>query len=209
MDSVLEVSKIIIILFTAVVFHEFAHGWAANKLGDPTARLAGRLTLNPIKHIDLIGTIVLPGILITLRILGYPVFIFGWAKPVPVNFLRLNHPKRDMMLVALAGPLVNIIIAFIFSRLIAHNVLSSHFYLYYMAIFLNLLLAVFNMIPIPPLDGSRVVMGLLPNNLSREYSKIEPFGLLIVVGLLYLGVFAQFVLPVVNIIGHWMGVNFP
>lgn len=166
----------IFVLATAVILHEYAHGWAALKLGDPTAKLLGRLTLNPFKHIDPIGTILIP--IITKLTLGFP---FGWAKPVPVNFSQLHNPKRDMILVAAAGPAVNIVLAVIASLLfpLAPKIFS-------LAVVVNLMLAVFNMIPIPPLDGSRIVAGLLPTSLARKYLYLEPFGFIIVIVLLQL-----------------------
>jgi Zn-dependent protease len=161
----------IFVLATAIILHEYAHGWAALKLGDPTAKLLGRLTLNPIKHIDPIGTLVVP--VVTTFTLGFP---FGWAKPVPVNFANLRNPKRDMILVAAAGPAINIIIA-----LIASFFLPFGPQIFSMAVQVNLMLAIFNMIPIPPLDGSRVVAGLLPTRLARKYLYLEPFGFIILI----------------------------
>ncbi len=199
---------LICILIFSVICHEYAHGWAAYHLGDPTAKLAGRLTLNPIKHIDPIGTILLPGILILLRLMGQSVFVIGWAKPVPVNFAGLNNPRRDMILVALAGPAVNLSFAFVFSRLLLLNVPINIFNLLILTIFINSLLAFFNLIPIPPLDGSRVLMGLLPRNLAIVYSRLERFGLPIVFILLYLGMFGKIVWPVMALWGKFLGVDF-
>jgi len=180
----------------AIIFHECAHGWVAYKCGDPTAKQAGRLTLNPIKHIDPIGTILIPGILIFLSIMGANRIIFGWAKPVPVNFAKLRQPKRDMMLVGMAGPAINIIIAFIIAQMIRLGMFQQYHDALGNIVFINLLLAIFNMIPIPPLDGSRLVMGLLPNSMAIHYVKLERFGILIVFGLLYLGLFEKLVLPI-------------
>ena len=173
----LEILETIFILGTAVILHECAHGFAALKLGDPTAKLMGRLTLNPFKHIDPLGTILVP--IITKLTLG---FSFGWAKPIPVNFANLRHPKRDMMFVALAGPAVNILLALIASVLFAWGpkIFGS-------AVMINLMLAVFNMVPIPPLDGSRVAAGLLPMSLARKYLYLEPFGFIILIALLQAG----------------------
>jgi Zn-dependent protease len=179
----------LVLFFFAVIVHECAHGVVAEKCGDPTARMLGRITLNPIKHIDPIGTIILP---ILLKLFGGP--IFGWAKPVPVNFYNLRHPRKDMILVAIAGPISNIILASIAVMIIATisrlNVIAhvpfSDVIISLAAIFilLNIILATFNMIPIPPLDGSRVVSGLLPYNLAVQYSRIEPFGFIILLVLL-------------------------
>jgi Zn-dependent protease len=175
--EILQTLEIIFVLGTAVILHECAHGWVALKFGDPTAKLLGRLTLNPFKHIDPIGTVLVP--IITKLTLGFP---FGWAKPVPVNFANLNNPKRDMIFVALAGPAVNIVLA-----LVASVFLSFAPKIFGLAVVINLMLATFNMMPIPPLDGSRVVAGLLPTSLARKYLYLEPFGFIIVIVLLQSG----------------------
>jgi len=208
MNIVTEILFIIIILFPAFVIHEYAHAWTANKLGDPTAKNAGRLTLNPLKHIDPFGSIVLPAILIVLRALGSPLLPIAFAKPVPVNFLRLSNPKRDMILVGLAGPAINIIIAVGFSFLYRLSLPSIGKELITFIIIINLLLAIFNMIPIPPLDGSRLVMGLLPNSLLLQYSRLEKYGILIVFLLLPLGLFEKIVWPIVKMSGQLLGVQF-
>ncbi len=203
-----EILTIIVILFLAMVIHEYAHAWAANKLGDPTAKLAGRMTLNPIKHIDLFGTIILPIVLTVMRFLGSPFFPIALAKPVPVNFLRLRNPKRDMMLVGMAGPAINVVLAVLLSLTLKLGLASGINELIGLAIFINLILAIFNMIPIPPLDGSRLVMGLLPQKIGVQYGRLERFGILIVFALLPLGLFEKVVLPVVIICGHFLGVQF-
>ena len=203
-----EIISIATILFFAVVVHEYAHGWVAYKLGDPTAKLAGRLTLNPLMHVDPVGTIFLPGILIALRLMGLNTFLFGWAKPIPVDFRRLNNPRRDMMLVGLAGPAVNGGLAVAISQL-ARFPLSMDVYKFIeAAVFINLLLATFNMIPIPPLDGSRLVMGLLPRQLVIPYSRLERYGILIVMALVYMGVLDTVVLPIVQWAGRSLGIQF-
>ncbi|MFH1854240.1 MAG: site-2 protease family protein [Candidatus Omnitrophota bacterium] len=194
------------LFFLAVIIHEYSHGWVAWKLGDPTAKMAGRLTLNPIAHIDPIGTIFLPLILL---ITHSPV-LFGWAKPVPVDFQNLNNPKKDMVWVGLAGPGANIIFAVILSLILkVANFLGNPLLLVVIssAIIINLMLAVFNILPIPPLDGSRVVMGLLPRELSMQYAKIEPYGLIILFGLLYMGFIGSFIWPIVMIIASLLGVS--
>ena len=193
----------------SVILHECAHGWVAYMRGDPTAKLEGRLTLNPIKHIDPFGTIILPALLITLRILGYSTVVLGWAKPVPVNFARLYRPKTDMIWVALAGPVTNILLAVLLSLFLRPELPLNVVSLLAFAIFINLLLAIFNLMPIPPLDGSRILMGLLPTPLALAYSRLERYGILIVFLLLSLGIFDRFVVPVVDFCGRWLGVEFP
>ena len=172
----------------AVTFHEAAHGWMADRLGDPTARLLGRVTFNPLPHIDPIGTLLLPGLLVLFD----APFIFGWPKPVPVAFHRLRRPKRDMIWVALAGPGANLLLALAAGWLmhatlrlpapvdawLGENLAN--------AIIVNVVLATFNMLPIPPLDGGRVVTGLLPGRLAWRFARIERFGLLILLALIFL-----------------------
>lgn len=177
----------------AITMHEAAHGFVANMCGDPTARLMGRVTLNPFAHIDKFGTILLPILcLISGWVLAGTPFVFGYAKPVPVAVSRLNNPRRDMMLVAAAGPGVNVLLAIAASFLL-HTVswFPEWFGAWWEAtlvngILLNLVLAVFNMIPIPPLDGGRIVTGLLPYEIARRYVRLEKYGIFIVIGLLFL-----------------------
>jgi Zn-dependent protease len=205
LETILVIAAIVL---SAVILHEYAHGWAAYRLGDTTAKDAGRLTLNPIKHIDPVGTLLIPGILILLRMNGINTFVFGWAKPVPVNVMRLRKPKRDMMFVAIAGPAINIFLAVVLSEVLKAPLLDRHSELVHLAIFVNLLLAFFNLVPIPPLDGSRILMGLLPTNLAKPYARLEPYGMLILFGLLYLGIFEKVVLPCVIFFGSLLGVQF-
>lgn len=196
------------IFFMAVVIHEYSHGWVAYKLGDPTAKLAGRLTLNPLVHIDAVGTLFLP---IFLSIIHSPI-IFGWAKPVPVNFFNLHNPKRDMIWVGLAGPFSNLIFAIILSMFLKLNILAGHpliLLLLGMGVLINLILAIFNMIPIPPLDGSRLVMGVLPRKYAAYYSYLEPFGIIILVALLYLGIVGRVIWPLVIYLSGLLGVALP
>jgi len=187
----------IALVVLSIIFHEVAHGYIANWLGDPTARLQGRLTLNPIPHIDPIGSVLLPGI---LALSGTP-FLIGWAKPVPYNPYNLRHGKWGEAAVAFAGPATNIVIAVIFSLLIRFGFLASPALLQVgiLVIIANLALAILNLIPIPPLDGSKIVKALLPYHAAQAYTKLEtmtyalgPFGLIGVL-LLFIFVFSDFV----------------
>ena len=182
----------------AITLHEVAHGWTANKLGDGTARMLGRLSLNPIKHIDPFGTVLLPVMLI---IMNSPI-IFGAAKPVPVDMRNFRNPRRDMAIVALAGPLANIIMAvfwvaiFYISQLLIGNeaVLEGMIRMALAGMLINLVLFTFNLIPIPPLDGGRILSAFLPPKMSDILDKIEPFGFFVVIGLMLLGAFQ----PIIN-----------
>jgi Zn-dependent protease len=177
----------VIPVLLAITMHEAAHGWAASKLGDDTALRMGRVTFNPLAHIDLFGTIILPAILISAG-----GILFGWAKPVPVNFGRLGRPRRDMVLVAAAGPAINIGLAIVsalalhllpfvgptFGEWLGRNLINS--------ININLLLAIFNMMPLPPLDGGRVAVGILPRPLAIQLARLERYGLFILIGLIFI-----------------------
>jgi Zn-dependent protease len=188
----------IIPLLFAITLHEAAHGWVASKLGDHTARMMGRVTLNPIKHVDPVGTILVPLALILMPGVG---FIFGWAKPVPINFSALRSQKSGMILVALAGPGANFLMAigWVLVAIISINLnIPILLKMAGIGIFFNILLAVFNLLPIPPLDGSRVISALLPGPLAYKYGQFEQYGFLILLGLMYIGGFKLFVLPIVN-----------
>lgn len=183
----------------AITLHEVAHGWAARVLGDPTALMLGRLTLNPLKHIDPIGTVLLPGLL--LYVGG---FVFGWARPVPVTWENLRHPRRDVALVAAAGPAANLIMALawaIASRLgvmVIEPLPWLGLPLVYMGvagIFINLILLLLNLLPVPPLDGGRILGALLPRRLAARYSRIEPYGLVVLLVLLAFGVLGWLLSP--------------
>lgn len=198
-ETAYTISTWVVPAILAITLHEAAHGFVAHRFGDATAWRLGRVTLNPLKHIDAFGTILLPGLLLLLR----APFVFGYAKPVPVNFGALNNPRRDMVWVAAAGPAINIAMAIV-AGLLAHLVVylpptAMEWTVQNLenAIAINVILAVFNMIPLPPLDGGRVAVGLLPNFLAVPLARLEPFGMAILLGLL-------FVLPM---IGQQIGQN--
>ena len=184
----------------AITLHEAAHGWVASKLGDPTARQLGRITMNPIKHIDPIGTIVVPLVLVTLS-----GFIIGWAKPVPVDPRHFKQPLLDMALVALAGPVSNFIMACCWALMItlSTGVLADTSMAIHLAqmgqagMIINIILMVLNMLPIPPLDGGRVLAGVLPTNVALSYMRIEPYGMWIILALLMTGILGKILWPIV------------
>jgi len=188
-NLVLRAASWVIPLVIAIVLHEVSHGWVANAFGDPTARRKGRLSLNPVRHVDPVGTLALP---LVLALIGAP--IFGWAKPVPVVARRMRNPRWHMVLVALAGPGMNLLLALVGAiglALLLPNARGSGFGGYFLAlnlvnfIAINIFLAVFNMLPIPPFDGGHVVEGLLPRPLARQFGKLRRYGFLLLVGLLF------------------------
>lgn len=190
----------VIPVLLAITLHEAAHAYAAWKLGDDTAYSQGRVTFNPLKHVDPFGTVLLPALLLFMR----APFLFGWAKPVPVNFARLSNPRRDMVLVAIAGPATNLFLAIVSAALFRllwllpeGAAVQWSEKMLYNSILLNLILAVFNMLPLPPLDGGRVAVGLLPDVLAQPLARLERYGMLILLGVI-------FILPM---LGNQLGIN--
>ncbi len=180
----------------ALTTHEFAHGYVANRLGDPTALRAGRLTLNPLKHLDPIGVIC------------FIIMKIGWAKPVPVNPGYFKKPKNDMLLVSLAGPGINILLAIVSAIILKVALLGDQLIPLFLlqpfvnmlaaSIWINIMLAVFNFLPIPPLDGSKIFMGLLPRRLAAYYTRFEPFGFILLLVLFYTGMISKIILPIIS-----------
>jgi Zn-dependent protease len=184
-----------------ITVHEVAHGWIASRLGDRTAMMLGRLTLNPLKHIDPVGTILIPGLLLLM----HAGFIFGYAKPVPITWQNLKQPKRDMALVAVAGPLSNLLMGIGWALLIRVALLlgESGTALAYMGvagITINAILMILNLLPLPPLDGGRVMTGLLPGPWAYRFSRIEPYGFFILIGLLVTGVLGLILWPLISLV---------
>jgi Zn-dependent protease len=189
----------------AITLHEAAHGFVARQFGDQTAYMLGRVTLNPLKHIDPIGTIAVPGFLIAVSVLTRaPLFIFGWAKPVPVNFANLRHPKRDMFWVAGAGPFANLVMAvgwaLVLKVAVPGGVLGSDGLLEMSeaGVNVNLMLMALNLLPILPLDGGRIAVSLMPHGLAQRYARFEPYGFFVVILLLATGVLGTLMLPILG-----------
>jgi Zn-dependent protease len=194
----------------AITLHEAAHGYAARYFGDPTAYQAGRISLNPIRHIDPIGTLLIPAVVLFA---SGGKFAFGWAKPVPVNFGRLRRPKRDMLWVAAAGPGANLFMAMVWALLFKIVVTMPLHYFSEPAlrmaeggIIINLVLMVLNLFPLPPLDGGRIAVSLLPHKLAYQFARVEPYGMVILMVLLFTGVLGAVMLPVVG--AAWLVLKF-
>ena len=191
----------------AITLHEAAHGYVAMRFGDMTAYAAGRVSLNPIRHIDPVGTVALPLALLALaKVFGGGGMLFGWAKPVPVNFANLRHPKRDMFWVAAAGPLSNLAMALLWAISAKISVaFAGQYFALPLAlmsaagVFINVIFMVLNLLPLPPLDGGRILVSLLPHRLAYKFSRLEPYGFVILIVLLFTGVLSVVLWPVISV----------
>lgn len=209
MEKILTIAFQALAILFAIVIHESAHAWSADRFGDPTARLLGRITLNPIPHIDLLGTIIVPGAMILFSYISGSNLVFGWAKPVPVNPYNLGNPRKDQIWISAAGPGSNLLVAAL-AILIVRFMIPFHpgttlaasflflrlFFLY--LILYNIVLAVLNLIPIPPLDGSHILEGVLKGESLRMYQQIKPFGFFILIGIIYLGILDSILDPIIR-----------
>jgi len=192
----------------AITLHEAAHGYVARFFGDMTAAAAGRITANPLKHIDLVGTIIVPlVILVSSKLLGGGAILFGWAKPVPVDFSRLRRPKQDMLWVAAAGPGMNFVMAVFWALMIQlGHALGSGFasaplmLMGAAGVFINVILMALNLIPLPPLDGGRIAVSLLPMKQAMQFARLEPYGLFILLGLLFTGILGTILWPLISVL---------
>jgi Zn-dependent protease len=201
--DILSIAVSLFVILFAITIHEASHGWAAMKMGDPTAQALGRVTLNPIAHIDLFGTILVP---ILLVVMGAPAF--GWAKPVPVNPYNLKNPRRDNLWISFAGPAANLVtsaLSLVFILLLKSFVpallrLQGLVLILYYMVLLNAFLAVFNLIPVPPLDGSGILSGLLSKSAAERYDRLRPYGFFIVLILIYAGALNIIIGPIKNFV---------
>jgi Zn-dependent protease len=208
MDNLIQTLAIYAIpVLLAITLHEAAHGYVARHFGDPTAYLAGRISLNPLRHVDPVGTILVPGaILVASKLIGGSAMLFGWAKPVPVDFARLRHPKQDMLWVAAAGPGTNLLMAFGWAALLKATIAMEPGLLSaFLAgnaragIEINAVLMLLNLLPIPPLDGGRIAVSLLPHRLAWQFSKLEPYGLAILLVLLFTDILGRILGPLLGV----------
>lgn len=208
LNLIQKISVFALPVLFAITLHEAAHGYAALKFGDRTAQMLGRISLNPLRHIDLVGTIIVPlSILLLSKLSGGAGILFGWAKPVPVNFNQLRRPKQDMLWVAAAGPGANLLMALIWAGMIKlalvfpGSPLAMPLALMGAAgIFINAVLMALNLLPLPPLDGGRIAVSLLPTNLAIGLARIEPYGLFILLGLMFLGILGLLMWPLIQAI---------
>lgn len=208
LNTIQTVAITVLPLLFAITLHEMAHGWMADRLGDPTARMLGRVTLNPLKHIDPIGTVALPlGLLLVSALAHTPPFIFGWAKPVPITARNLHNPRRDMALVAAAGPAANFLMAVLWVLAVKLGVTlggtlpgmaAPVFYMGIAGVTVNLVFMVLNLFPLPPLDGGRVLASLLPPRVAWQLGRIEPYGIMILLLLLVTGVLWSILAPIMG-----------
>lgn len=208
MDALIQTLAIYAIpVLLAITLHEAAHGYVARYFGDPTAYLAGRISLNPLRHVDPVGTILVPGaILVASKLIGGSAMLFGWAKPVPVDFARLRHPKKDMLWVAAAGPGTNLLMALAWAALLKATITMEPGLLSaFLAgnaragIEINAVLMLLNLLPIPPLDGGRIAVSLLPHRLAWQFSKLEPYGLAILLVLLFTDILGRILGPLLGL----------
>ena len=202
-SQLIEIAILLVVLLFSIIIHEVAHGYVALRNGDPTARMLGRLTLNPVPHIDPIGTVLVPLILLLPYFIygHFPSILFGWARPVPVNPLNFRNHKWGEITVSAAGPLSNLMLAVAFAvlfRLAGSN--QGLLYLANIGVSLNIILALFNLIPIPPLDGSHILARVLPRDLALTYQRLEPWGFMLILVLLYAGVLNAILIPFYRLI---------
>ena len=200
MDSLATAIPFLVVLILSLSFHEAAHAWSADKLGDPTARMLGRLTMNPMAHVDLVGTILFP---VVAFLSGLP--LIGWAKPVPVNPANLRAPRRDFAIVAAAGPASNLVLAagglLLLSLLSTGEVTGSQtLAVLRVFVYMNVFLAFFNLLPVPPLDGGNILAGLVPEHTARVLDRVRPFGILVLYGLILSGVLFQMMRPIERVL---------